>query len=103
MVFNTDRGGLMTETLTYIVTLVPSVTSVLTVIVGLLVVVNKVTAQITKLVQENQVLKDAIQGALDNTEVAALRSEIKRLAAENARLSKQFDELIQVQTHVQRG
>ena len=92
----------MNEVVTYIVTIAPSLTAILTVIISLLTMINRISKIVVNIHKDNEQLKDEVAKKIEDAEVKKLTDQIDVLAQQNAELSNQIAELTKSYTRVNR-
>ena len=90
----------MNEVVTYIVTIAPSLTAILTVIISLLTMINRISKIVVNIHKDNEQLKDEVAKKVEDAEVKKLTDQIDVLAQQNAELSNQIAELTKSYTRV---
>ena len=90
----------MNEVVTYIVTIAPSLTAILTVIISLLPMINRISKIVVNIHKDNEQLKDEVAKKIEDAEVKKLTDQIDVLAQQNAELSNQIAELTKSYTRV---
>ena len=90
----------MSEVVTYIVTIAPSLTAILTVIISLLTMINRISKIVVNIHKDNEELKDEVAKKIEDAEVKRLTDQIDVLAQQNAELSNQIAELTKSYTRV---
>ena len=90
----------MNEVVTYIVTIAPSLTAILTVIISLLTMINRISKIVVNIHKDNEQLKDEVAKKIEDAEVKRLTDQIDVLAQQNAELSNQIAELTKSYTRV---
>lgn len=90
----------MNEVVTYIVTIAPSLTAILTVIISLLTMINRISKIVVNIHKDNEELKDEVAKKIEDAEVKKLTDQINVLAQQNAELSNQIAELTKSYTRV---
>lgn len=90
----------MSEVVTYIVTIAPSLTAILTVIISLLTMINRISKIVVNIHKDNEQLKDEVAKKIEDAEVKKLTDQIDVLAQQNAELSNQIAELTKSYTRV---
>lgn len=90
----------MSEVVTYIVTIAPSLTAILTVIISLLTMINRISKIVVNIHKDNEQLKDEVAKKIEDAEVKRLTDQIDVLAQQNAELSNQIAELTKSYTRV---
>lgn len=90
----------MSEVVTYIVTIAPSLTAILTVIISLLTMINRISKIVVNIHKDNEELKDEVAKKIEDAEVKKLTDQIDVLAQQNAELSNQIAELTKSYTRV---
>lgn len=90
----------MNEVVTYIVTIAPSLTAILTVIISLLTMINRISKIVINIHKDNEQLKDEVAKKIEDAEVKKLTDQIDVLAQQNAELSNQIAELTKSYTRV---
>lgn len=90
----------MNEVVTYIVTIAPSLTAILTVIISLLTMINRISKIVVNIHKDNEELKDEVAKKIEDAEVKKLTDQIDVLAQQNAELSNQIAELTKSYTRV---
>ena len=90
----------MNEVVTYIVTIAPSLTAILTVIISLLTMINRISKIVVNIHKDNEQLKDEVAKKIEDAEVKRLTDQIDDLAQQNAELSNQIAELTKSYTRV---
>ena len=90
----------MNEAVTYIVTIAPSLTAILTVIISLLTMINRISKIVVNIHKDNEQLKDEVAKKIEDAEVKKLTDQIDVLAQQNAELSNQIAELTKSYTRV---
>lgn len=90
----------MSEVVTYIVTIAPSLTAILTVIISLLTMINRISKIVINIHKDNEQLKDEVAKKIEDAEVKKLTDQIDVLAQQNAELSNQIAELTKSYTRV---
>ena len=90
----------MNEVVTYIVTIAPSLTAILTVIISLLTMINRISKIVVNIHKDNEQLKDEVSKKIEDAEVKRLTDQIDVLAQQNAELSNQIAELTKSYTRV---
>lgn len=90
----------MNEVVTYIVTIAPSLTAILTVIISLLTMINRISKIVVNIHKDNEQLKDEVAKKIEDAEVKKLTDQIDVLAQQNAELSNQISELTKSYTRV---
>lgn len=90
----------MNEVVTYIVTIAPSLTAILTVIISLLTMINRISKIVVNIHKDNEQLKDEVAKKIEDAEVKKLTDQIDVLAQQNAELSNQIAELTKSYTRV---
>lgn len=90
----------MNEVVTYIVTIAPSLTAILTVIISLLTMINRISKIVVNIHKDNEELKDEVAKKIEDAEVKRLTDQIDVLAQQNAELSNQIAELTKSYTRV---
>lgn len=90
----------MNEVVTYIVAIAPSLTAILTVIITLMTMINKISKIVVNIHKDNEQLKDEVSKKIEDAEVKRLTDQIDVLAQQNAELSNQVAELTKSYTRV---
>ena len=90
----------MNEVVTYIVTIAPSLTAILTVIISLLTMINRISKIVVNIHKDNEQLKDEVAKKIEDAEVKRLTDQIDVLAQQNAEISNQIAELTKSYTRV---
>ena len=90
----------MNEVVTYIVTIAPSLTAILTVIISLLTMINRISKIVVNIHKDNEQLKDEVAKKIEDAEVKKLTDQIDVLAQQNVELSNQIAELTKSYTRV---
>ena len=90
----------MNEVVTYIVTIAPSLTAILTVIISLLTMINRISKIVVNIHKDNEQLKDEVAKKIEDAEVKRLTDQIDVLAQQNAELSNQIAELTKSYTRI---
>ena len=90
----------MNEVVTYIITIAPSLTAILTVIISLLTMINRISKIVVNIHKDNEQLKDEVAKKIEDAEVKRLTDQIDVLAQQNAELSNQIAELTKSYTRV---
>ena len=90
----------MNEVVTYIVAIAPSLTAILTVIISLMTMINKISKIVINIHKDNEQLKDEVAKKIEDAEVKRLTDQIDVLAQQNAELSNQVGELTKSYTRV---
>ena len=90
----------MNEVVTYIVTIAPSLTAILTVIISLLTMINRISKIVVNIHKDNEQLKDEVAKKIEDAEVKKLTDQIDVLAQQNSELSNQIAELTKSYTRV---
>lgn len=90
----------MSEVVTYIVTIAPSLTAILTVIISLMTMINRISKIVVNIHKDNEQLKDEVAKKIEDAEVKKLTDQIDVLAQQNAELSNQIAELTKSYTRV---
>ena len=90
----------MNEVVTYIITIAPSLTAILTVIISLLTMINRISKIVVNIHKDNEQLKDEVAKKIEDAEVKKLTDQIDVLAQQNAELSNQIAELTKSYTRV---
>ena len=90
----------MNEVVTYIVTIAPSLTAILTVIISLLTMINRISKIVVNIHKDNEQLKDEVAKKIEDEEIKKLTDQIDVLAQQNAELSNQIAELTKSYTRV---
>lgn len=90
----------MNEVVTYIVTIAPSLTAILTVIISLMTMINRISKIVVNIHKDNEQLKDEVAKKIEDAEVKRLTDQIDVLAQQNAELSNQIAELTKSYTRV---
>lgn len=90
----------MNEVVTYIVTIAPSLTAILTVVISLLTMINRISKIVVNIHKDNEQLKDEVAKKIEDAEVKRLTDQIDVLAQQNAELSNQIAELTKSYTRV---
>ena len=90
----------MNEVVTYIVTIAPSLTAILTVIISLLTMINRISKIVVNIHKDNEQLKDEVAKKIEDAEVKRLTDQIDVLAQQDAELSNQIAELTKSYTRV---
>ena len=90
----------MNEVVTYIVTIAPSLTAILTVIISLLTMINRISKIVVNIHKDNEQLKDEVAKKIEDAEFKKLTDQIDVLAQQNAELSNQIAELTKSYTRV---
>lgn len=90
----------MNEVVTYIVAIAPSLTAILTVIISLMTMINKISKIVINIHKDNEQLKDEVAKKIEDAEVKRLTDQIDVLAQQNAELSNQVAELTKSYTRV---
>ena len=90
----------MNEVVTYIVTIAPSLTAILTVIISLLTMINRISKIVVNIHKDNEQLKDEVAKKIEDAEVKKLTDQIDVLAQQNAELSNQIAELTKSYTRI---
>ena len=90
----------MNEVVTYVITIAPSLTAILTVIISLLTMINRISKIVVNIHKDNEQLKDEVAKKIEDAEVKRLTDQIDVLAQQNAELSNQIAELTKSYTRV---
>ena len=76
------------DVVAYITALAPSITAVLTVILALLTMINKVSKILVNIKADNELLKKEVDKKFEDSEIEKISIQLKMLAEENSKLSK---------------
>lgn len=90
----------MNEVVAYVITIAPSLTAILTVIISLLTMINRISKIVVNIHKDNEQLKDEVAKKIEDAEVKKLTDQINVLAQQNAELSNQIAELTKSYTRV---
>lgn len=90
----------MNEVVAYVITIAPSLTAILTVIISLLTMINRISKIVVNIHKDNEQLKDEVAKKIEDAEVKRLTDQIDVLAQQNAELSNQIAELTKSYTRV---
>ena len=90
----------MNEVVTYIVTIAPSLTAILTVIISLLTMINRSSKIVVNIHKDNEQVKDEVAKKIEDAEVKRLTDQIDVLAQQNDEHSNKIAELTKSYTRV---
>lgn len=90
----------MNEVVAYVITIAPSLTAILTVIISLMTMINRISKIVVNIHKDNEQLKDEVAKKIEDAEVKKLTDQINVLAQQNAELSNQIAELTKSYTRV---
>lgn len=91
----------MNEVVAYVITIAPSLTAILTVIISLMTMINKISKIVVNIHNDNKELKDEVAKQIEDAEVKRLTDQINVLAQQNAELSNQIAELTKAYTRIE--
>ena len=92
----------MNEVIAYVITIAPSLTAVLTVIISLMTMINRISKIVTNIHKDNEQLKEEVGKRIEDAEVKKLTDQINVLAQQNAELSNQIAELTKAYTRIEK-
>ena len=92
----------MNEVIAYIITIAPSLTAILTVIISLMTMINKISKIVTNIHKDNEQLKEEVGKRIEDAEVKKLTDQINVLAQQNAELSNQIAELTKTYSRIEK-
>lgn len=92
----------MNEVIAYVITIAPSLTAILTVIISLMTMINKISKIVTNIHKDNEQLKDEVGKRIEDAEVKKLTDQINVLAQQNAELSNQIAELTKTYSRIEK-
>ena len=92
----------MNEVIAYVITIAPSLTAILTVIISLMTMINRISKIVTNIHKDNEQLKEEVGKRIEDAEVKKLTDQINVLAQQNAELSNQIAELTKAYTRIEK-
>ena len=92
----------MNEVIAYIITIAPSLTAILTVIISLMTMINKISKIVINIHKDNEQLKEEVGKRIEDAEVKKLTDQINVLAQQNAELSNQIAELTKTYSRIEK-
>lgn len=92
----------MNEVIAYVITIAPSLTAILTVIISLMTMINKISKIVINIHKDNEQLKEEVGKRIEDAEVKKLTDQINVLAQQNAELSNQIAELTKTYSRIEK-